>query len=74
MQKTLKMKMLQGMVLEQLLRRLAAFGTFVGSFWVVLVLFWLHFGLCTVPFRYLWLAFGSQISEITFWNTFSKAP
>ena len=61
-------------VWEQLLRRLAPFWSPFGSIWVVLVLFWLHFALITVPFRSLWLAFGSQMSERTFWNTFSKSP
>ena len=55
----------------------ASVGTLLvplGSIWVVLVIFWLHFEFVTVPFRSLWLVFGSQISERTVWNTFSKAP
>ena len=62
------------MTLEQLLRRLAPFWTPLDSIWIVLVLFWLHFELFTVPFCSLWLAFGSKISERIFWNTFSKEP
>ena len=72
--KNLKLRTLQGMILEQLLHRLAPFWSPFGSIWLVLFLFWLHFEFFTVPFRSLWLAFGSQISERTFWNTFSKAP
>ena len=54
------------MILEQLLHRLAPFWSPFGSIWVVLVLFWLHFEFVTIPFRSLWLAFGSQIPERTF--------
>ena len=49
-----------------------------GPLWVLFGSSWffflLHFELCTVPFCSLWLAFGSEISEFSFWNTFSKAP
>ena len=43
----------------------------LASIWVrfasLLVPFW-------IPFGSLWLAFGPQISERTFWITFSKDP
>jgi hypothetical protein len=42
-----------------------------GSCWFF---FWLHFEFCTVPFRSLWLAFGSQISERTFGTLSAKHP
>ena len=61
------------MILEQLLRRLAPFLHPFGSIWVVLVLFWLRFELFTVPFRSLWLAFGSQISERNFLEHFQQS-
>ena len=70
----LKLRTLQGMILEQLLRRLVHFWPPFGSIWVVLVVFGVHFEFVTVHFRSLWLAFGSQISESNFGNTFSKAP
>ena len=72
--KNLKLRTLQGMILEQLLRRLAHFWSPFGSIWVVLVLLLAPFEFVTIPFHSLWLAFGSQIFERTFWNTFSKAP
>ena len=71
MTKKRKLRTLQGMILEQLLRRMAPFWSPFGSICVVLVLFGLDFELCTVPFRSLWLVFGSQISERTFWKPLS---
>ena len=68
------LRTLQGMILDICCVGWHPFGSLLVPFWIVLVLFWLHFELVAVPFRSLWLTFGSQISEITFWNTFSKAP
>jgi hypothetical protein len=49
-----------------------------GRPWLPFGSLWLPFGSLLDPFGSLlalfWLAFGSQISERTFWNTFSKAP
>ena len=63
--KNLKLWTLQGIILEQRLRRLAPFWQPFGSIWVVLVIFWLHFEFVTIPFHSLWLDFDSQISERT---------
>ena len=41
--RNLKLRTLQGMILDKLLRRLAPFWFSFGSIWVVLVLFWLNF-------------------------------
>ena len=60
--------------LKQFLHRLAPFWSPFGFIWVVLVLFWLHFELFMVPFRSLWLAFSSQISEKLFGTLSAKHP
>ena len=48
--KNLKFRTLQGVMLEQLLRRLAPFWSALGSIWVVLVLLLGPFWICCGPF------------------------